>query len=205
MVEIAATAAPARRQEQGPAAGAAERDRGASGGPAVPGNENSAVAGGESSPLAGAAGEPPVAAAGEPPVAAPGDPPAAAAGATDREETKPPPTVILCIGMAGESFPVDGHARSEDDYAELARSFFLSVFPISLAFALQLTATSDTVNYKQVMKQYNLGPNGAIVTSLNLFTTKFDQVLNFIEKRAQSIEYVKRGVDGISFLSRLAR
>lgn len=26
------------------------------------------------------------------------------------------------------------------------------------------------------MKQYGLGPNGGIVTSLNLFSTKFDQV-----------------------------
>ena len=32
------------------------------------------------------------------------------------------------------------------------------------------------VNYKNVMKQYNLGPNGGILTSLNLFATRFDQV-----------------------------
>lgn len=34
----------------------------------------------------------------------------------------------------------------------------------------------DTVNYKNVMKQYSLGPNGGILTSLNLFATRFDQV-----------------------------
>ena len=34
----------------------------------------------------------------------------------------------------------------------------------------------DTVNYKEVMKQYNLGPNGGIMTSLNLFSTKFVEV-----------------------------
>ena len=34
----------------------------------------------------------------------------------------------------------------------------------------------DTVKYKEVMKQYGLGPNGGIVTSLNLFATRFDQV-----------------------------
>ena len=32
------------------------------------------------------------------------------------------------------------------------------------------------VNYKNVMKQYGLGPNGGILTSLNLFATRFDQV-----------------------------
>ncbi|CAG8679143.1 20783_t:CDS:2 [Gigaspora margarita] len=48
----------------------------------------------------------------------------------------------------------------------------------------------DTVNYKEVMKQYNLGPNGGILTSLNLFTTKFDQVLEFISKRAPTLEHI---------------
>lgn len=36
--------------------------------------------------------------------------------------------------------------------------------------------------------RYNLGPNGGILTALNLFTTKFDQVLGFVEKRAESVE-----------------
>lgn len=34
----------------------------------------------------------------------------------------------------------------------------------------------DTVRYKEVMKEFNLGPNGGILTSLNLFSTKFDEV-----------------------------
>ena len=38
----------------------------------------------------------------------------------------------------------------------------------------------DTVDYKEVMKQYGLGPNGAILTSLNLFATKFDQVVSWL-------------------------
>jgi len=42
----------------------------------------------------------------------------------------------------------------------------------------------DTVDYKEVMKQHRLGPNGAIMTSLNLFSTKFDQVLSILENRS---------------------
>lgn len=42
----------------------------------------------------------------------------------------------------------------------------------------------DSINYKEVMKQYNLGPNGGILTSLNLFATKIDQVIGLLEKRA---------------------
>ena len=41
----------------------------------------------------------------------------------------------------------------------------------------------DSINYKEVMKQYNLGPNGGILTSLNLFATKIDQILALLEKR----------------------
>lgn len=46
----------------------------------------------------------------------------------------------------------------------------------------------DSVNYKEVMKQYKLGPNGGIVTSLNLFATRFDQVMSFLDKK-QSNEF----------------
>lgn len=42
----------------------------------------------------------------------------------------------------------------------------------------------DSINYKEVMKQYNLGPNGGILTSLNLFATKVDQIISLLEKRA---------------------
>ncbi|KAF5788199.1 putative GPN-loop GTPase, P-loop containing nucleoside triphosphate hydrolase [Helianthus annuus] len=52
----------------------------------------------------------------------------------------------------------------------------------------------DTVRYKEVMKQFNLGPNGGILTSLNLFATKFDdvnnRVVNVIERRADELDYV---------------
>ncbi|WFD44226.1 hypothetical protein MPSI1_002892 [Malassezia psittaci] len=48
----------------------------------------------------------------------------------------------------------------------------------------------DTVDYARVMQEYKLGPNGAILTALNLFTTKFDQVLQLVEKRAKDNDLV---------------
>ncbi|XP_026328569.1 GPN-loop GTPase 1 [Hyposmocoma kahamanoa] len=47
----------------------------------------------------------------------------------------------------------------------------------------------DTVDYKEVMKQYGLGPNGGIVTALNLFSTKFGQVVDLIEKAGKKHKY----------------
>ena len=40
------------------------------------------------------------------------------------------------------------------------------------------------------MSRYGLGPNGGIVTSLNLFATRFDQVMKFIEKAQNTSKYV---------------
>ena len=48
----------------------------------------------------------------------------------------------------------------------------------------------DSVDYKEVMRQYNLGPNGGIMTSLNLFATKIDQVMTILEKRAPSLTHI---------------
>jgi GTPase SAR1 family protein len=62
----------------------------------------------------------------------------------------------------------------------------------SLLFRINTPFTDirDTVKYKEVMKQHNLGPNGAIMTSLNLFATRFDQVMTLVEKRKMEHEYV---------------
>lgn len=39
------------------------------------------------------------------------------------------------------------------------------------------------------MKQYKLGPNGGIVTALNLFSTKFDKVIDFIDKAGKDHKF----------------
>ncbi len=48
----------------------------------------------------------------------------------------------------------------------------------------------SSVNYKEVMQEYGLGPNGAIVTSLNLFATQFDNVVKLCEAKQDKIEFV---------------
>lgn len=59
-----------------------------------------------------------------------------------------------------------------------ALSIYLPTFPETLACHLGI----------ERLDRYNLGPNGGILTALNLFTTKFDQVLGFVEKRSESVE-----------------
>ncbi len=62
-----------------------------------------------------------------------------------------------------------------------------------LAFILTLLLyldIRDTVKFKEVMKQYGFGPNGAIMTSLNFFAARFDKVLQLIGKNAERVRYV---------------
>ena len=64
----------------------------------------------------------------------------------------------------------------------------LSPYCINLDPAVQFTGyTPDddirtSVNYKEVMKKYSLGPNGAIMTSLNLYATQFETTLKKVEE-----------------------
>jgi GTPase SAR1 family protein len=110
------------------------------------------------------------------------------------------PTAIVCVGMAGTSVspllrktangrPGSGkttfmqrinahlHAQKEPPYV-------INLDPAvrNVPFDSNIDIR-DSVNYKEVMKSYNLGPNGGILTSLNLFATKIDQILNLLEKR----------------------
>ncbi|KAK4516062.1 Mitochondrial import inner membrane translocase subunit tim23 [Mucor velutinosus] len=109
---------------------------------------------------------------------------------TENKEKKQPP-VILCIGMAGSGKTTFMQRINAHLHEKKTPPYVLNLDPAvsSLPFTANIDIR-DTVNYKEVMKQYNLGPNGGILTSLNLFTTKFDQVLNLVAKRAESVSNI---------------
>ncbi|OJA16647.1 hypothetical protein AZE42_04042 [Rhizopogon vesiculosus] len=115
-------------------------------------------------------------------------------------KSKRKPHVIITIGMAG---------AGKSTFVQRINSYLHSQNPPQPPYILNLDPAvahlpfeanidiRDTVNYKEVMKQmdhsdkrYNLGPNGGILTALNLFTTKFDQVLDLVEKRAETVDYI---------------
>lgn len=116
------------------------------------------------------------------------------------------PTCLLVIGMAGsgkttfsdrffhqvlaKTNPVDnisGHeavnSNIKDDGSTSYRLPVMvnldpAVLDVSYPTTIDIT---ETVDYKRVMEQYKLGPNGAILTCLNLFTAQFDKVLSTIQ------------------------
>ncbi|XP_060534441.1 GPN-loop GTPase 1 [Cylas formicarius] len=100
---------------------------------------------------------------------------------TSETSRKKPPVCLLVLGMAGSG--KTSLVTRLADPAGSNKPYVINLDPacINLPYSANIDVR-DTVNYKQVMKQYKLGPNGAIVTSLNLFSTKFPEVMGFIEK-----------------------
>ncbi|GAA95520.1 uncharacterized protein L969DRAFT_92652 [Mixia osmundae IAM 14324] len=101
------------------------------------------------------------------------------------------PTCIIVIGMAGSGKTTFLQRLNSHLHSQSKPPYILNLDPAvsHLPFKANIDIR-DTVDYSEVMKQYNLGPNGGILTALNLFTTKFDQVLGFVEKRAGSHKHV---------------
>ncbi|KAG8374706.1 hypothetical protein BUALT_Bualt10G0023900 [Buddleja alternifolia] len=101
------------------------------------------------------------------------------------------PVIIIVVGMAGSGKTTFLHQLVCHTKASNIRGYVMNLDPavMTLPFGANIDIR-DTVRYKEVMKQFNLGPNGGILTSLNLFSTKFDEVISMIEKRADHLDYV---------------
>ncbi|KAL6644964.1 hypothetical protein ACP70R_016572 [Stipagrostis hirtigluma subsp. patula] len=105
-----------------------------------------------------------------------------------RTNFKKKPVIIIVIGMADDLLPAKTEPSST---ASNKRGYVINLDPavMTLPFGANIDIR-DTVRYKEVMKEYGLGPNGGILTSLNLFSTKFDEVVSVIERRADQLDYV---------------
>ncbi|KDO71984.1 hypothetical protein CISIN_1g014354mg [Citrus sinensis] len=101
------------------------------------------------------------------------------------------PVIIIVVGMAGSGKTTFMHRLVCHTQSRNIRGYVMNLDPavMTLPFAANIDIR-DTIRYKEVMKQFNLGPNGGILTSLNLFTTKFDEVISLIERRADHLDYV---------------
>jgi len=120
--------------------------------------------------------------------------PAGAAGARapfDPSRLSDPslPVCLIITGMAGsgkttllQRLNAEAHMRQEPSYIV---NLDPAVAHVPYGPNIDIR---DTVNYKEVMKQYGLGPNGGIVTALNLFATRFDQVVSLLETRMPTLK-----------------
>jgi GTPase SAR1 family protein len=84
-----------------------------------------------------------------------------------------PPVTIVCVGMAGSGKTTFMQRINSHLHSKQTPPYVLNLDPAvrKVPFDSNIDIR-DSVNYREVMKQYNLGPNGGILTSLNLFATK---------------------------------
>jgi len=101
------------------------------------------------------------------------------------------PTCIIVMGMAGSGKTTFVKRLCSYLSEKDKKSYNINLDPavIQTPFPAHIDIR-DSVKYKQVMKKYQLGPNGAILTSLNLFATQFDQVIDLVEKKQEEFKYV---------------
>lgn len=104
---------------------------------------------------------------------------------TSIDEDKKKATCLIVLGMAGSGKTTFVQKLAEHLYDDGLPGYLINLDPAchDMPYPANIDIR-DTINYKKVMKEYELGPNGAIITSLNLFTTKFDQLVTLIEQRA---------------------
>ncbi|XP_028434768.1 GPN-loop GTPase 1 isoform X2 [Perca flavescens] len=112
-------------------------------------------------------------------------------GGTPGAAARDKPVCLIVLGMAGSGKTTFVQRLTAHLHSLKTPPYVINLDPAvhEVPFPANIDIR-DTVNYKEVMKQYSLGPNGGIVTSLNLFATRFDQVMQFIEKKQQNHRYV---------------
>ncbi|AYU77196.1 XPA-interacting protein [Leishmania donovani] len=101
------------------------------------------------------------------------------------------PVVILVVGMAGTGKTTLVHRMQHYAHTSGIRSYFINLDPAVTHTPYNVNIDiRDSVQYGEVMKNYRLGPNGAIMTSLNLFATKIHQVVSLLEKKKETLDWI---------------
>ncbi|XP_052902586.1 GPN-loop GTPase 1 [Anopheles moucheti] len=112
------------------------------------------------------------------------------ANSVQNKTAKNRPVCIIVLGMAGSGKTTFVRKLAQHRHADGSLPYLINLDPACRETPYPVNIDiRDTVKYKEVMKRYNLGPNGGIVTALNLFSTKFGKVIELIEKANETHEY----------------
>jgi GTPase SAR1 family protein len=104
------------------------------------------------------------------------------------------PVCLLMVGMAGSGKTTLMQRLCSEMNQRQLQSYVVNLDPATARVPYPANIDiRDTVDYKKIMSQYHLGPNGAILTALNLFTTKFGQVLDLIDRRCATTAIQREG------------
>uniref|UniRef100_A0A182RWX9 GPN-loop GTPase n=1 Tax=Anopheles funestus TaxID=62324 RepID=A0A182RWX9_ANOFN len=112
------------------------------------------------------------------------------ASSAGNKPAKNGPVCIIVLGMAGSGKTTFVRKLAQHRHRNGSLPYLINLDPACHETPYPVNIDiRDTVKYKEVMKRYNLGPNGGIVTALNLFSTKFGKVVELIENAKATHEY----------------
>ena len=91
---------------------------------------------------------------------------------------------LIVLGMAGSGKTTFVQKLEEEIANKDQESYIINLDPAVMDSLYEPNLDiRDTVKYKEVMVSNNLGPNGAILTCLNLFSTNIDKVISILENK----------------------
>src|SRR6478609_1477034 len=99
--------------------------------------------------------------------------------------------IFLVCGLAG-SGKTTFIAKSRDYLQGLGkRVYVVNLDPavVNLYYPVNLDIR-DNVDFSSLCRDKNIGPNGAILTSLNLFFSKIDQFMQIMERKVATHDYI---------------
>ncbi|KRZ93256.1 Protein CLEC16A [Trichinella sp. T8] len=100
------------------------------------------------------------------------------------------PTCMIVLGMAGS-----GKSTLVQRICAYLSATKTSLYPVNLDPAVHYVSyptavdIRESVNYKEIMQKYELGPNGGIMTAMNIFATTFGKVIDFLENSSINYKY----------------
>lgn len=103
---------------------------------------------------------------------------------------------LIVLGMAGSGKTTFVQKLEEELANKDKESYIINLDPAVMDTLYEPNLDiKDTIKYKEVMTSNNLGPNGAILTCLNLFSTNIDKVITILEGK-KDLDYVVMDTPG---------
>lgn len=100
------------------------------------------------------------------------------------------PINLIILGMAGSGKTTFVQKLEEVIAEKEKESYLINLDPAVLDTLYEPNLDiRDTINYSDIMQQNNLGPNGAILTSLNLFSTSINKIIDLLTPKKE-LDYI---------------
>lgn len=96
---------------------------------------------------------------------------------------------LIVLGMAGSGKTTFVRKLEEHLTSLNKESYIINMDPAVINTVYEANMDiRDTINYKEMMKSHNLGPNGSIMTCLNIFATQIHKIVDVLSKKSD-LEY----------------